>query len=233
MQKIFSYIVIVFLFVGITSLHAQKQNQIKKRETPKAKEIIVLIKTNIGNLKVKLYNETPLHRDNFVKLINEKYLDKTLFHRVIKNFMIQGGDPDSKTATKGQALGNGGPEYTIPAEFVTTRFHKKGALAAARTGDDINPKKESSGSQFYIVQGKVYSDAELNIFEQRLGKKFTKEERIAYTTIGGTPHLDGSYTVFGELIEGFDVLDKIAAVAGDQMNRPLEDVIILSVEILK
>ena len=233
MQKIFSYILIAFLFLGIANLNAQTDKQTPKNSLPKAKEIRVLIKTNMGNLVVKLYNETPLHRDNFVKLISQEYFNKTLFHRVINNFMIQGGDPDSKTATKGQALGNGGPEYTIPAEFVATRFHKKGALAAARTSDDINPKKESSGSQFYIVQGKVYTNDELNIFEQRLGKKFTKEERTAYTTVGGTPHLDGSYTVFGELIEGFDVLDKIAAVAGDQMNRPLEDVIILSVEILK
>lgn len=234
MKKIISISMLVLFIFG--SIHLQAQNTKKRKNTPKKKsatETKVLIKTNMGNLKIKLYNETPLHRDNFIKLVKDGYLNQTLFHRVIKNFMIQGGDPDSKTATKGQMLGNGGPAYTIPAEFLATKFHKKGALSAARTGDDINPKKESSGSQFYIVQGKVYSDAELNMFEQRMNKKFTPQQRNAYKTLGGTPHLDGSYTVFGELIDGFEVLDKIAAVAGDQNNRPLEDVIMISVEILK
>lgn len=234
MKKIISISMVVLFIFG--SIQLQAQNTKKRKNAPKKKsatETKVLIKTNMGNLKIKLYNETPLHRDNFIKLVKDGYLNQTLFHRVIKNFMIQGGDPDSKTATKGQMLGNGGPAYTIPAEFVPAKFHKKGALSAARTGDEINPKKESSGSQFYIVQGKVYSDAELNMFEQRMNKKFSPQQRNAYKTLGGTPHLDGSYTVFGELIEGFDVLDKIAAVAGDQNNRPLEDVIMISVEILK
>lgn len=234
MKKIFSFSILMALIILASNAQAQssKKGKSSKVKTNKS-EVKVLIKTNMGNLTVKLYNETPKHRDNFIKLVKEGYYDKTLFHRVINNFMIQGGDPDSKTATKGQMLGNGGPSYTVPAEFVPAKFHKKGALAAARTGDDINPKKESSGSQFYISQGKVYSDAELNMFEQRMGKKFTPAQRKAYTTVGGTPHLDGSYTVFGELVEGFDVLDKIAAVAGDQMNRPTEDVIVTSMEIVK
>ncbi len=219
--------------IGMTTLQAQKNSGSKVSKKTIKKETFVLIKTNMGDLKVKLYNETPLHRDNFIKLVKEEYFNKTLFHRVIKDFMIQGGDPDSKTAVKGQMLGNGGPSYTIPAEFLPSKIHKKGALSAARTGDEVNPKKESSGSQFYIVQGKIYTDQELNMYEQRLGKKFTVEQRNAYKTVGGTPHLDGSYTVFGELVAGFDVLDKIASVACDQRSRPLEDVIMLSVEIIK
>jgi cyclophilin family peptidyl-prolyl cis-trans isomerase len=234
MKKIISISLMVVFMLGAINCQAQKGKTKKKAPVKKAnKETMILIKTSMGNLKVKLYNETPLHRDNFIKLVKEGYLNKTLFHRVIKDFMIQGGDPDSKTATKGQVLGNGGPTYTIPAEFVPSKFHKKGTLAAARTGDDINPKKESSGSQFYIVQGKKYTDAELNMFEQRMGKKFTPEQRAAYKTVGGTPHLDGSYTVFGELVEGFDVLDKIAAVPCDPNNRPLEDVVMISFEIIK
>lgn len=233
MKKIFSLSMLIALIIISPSINAQSAKKKKAGDKKINNETIVLIKTNMGNLKVKLYNETPKHRDNFIKLVKEGYYNKTLFHRVINGFMIQGGDPDSKTATKGQMLGNGGPDYTIPAEFVSAKFHKKGALAAARTGDEVNPKKESSGSQFYIAQGKVYSDAELNMFEQRMGKKFTPAQRAAYKTVGGTPHLDGSYTVFGELIEGFDVLDKIAAVPGDQMNRPTEDVIIISAEIVK
>jgi len=233
MKKIISFSILMALLIIAPNAEAQSAKKKKTGKTKPGNETLVLIKTNMGNMKLKLYNETPKHRDNFIKLVKEGYYTNTLFHRVIKDFMIQGGDPDSKTATKGQMLGNGGPNYTIPAEFVPAKFHKKGALAAARTGDDVNPKKESSGSQFYIAQGKKYSDAELNMFEQRMGKKFTTAQRTAYKTVGGTPHLDGSYTVFGELVEGFDVLDKIAAVAGDQMNRPLEDVIVTSVEIVK
>jgi len=233
MKKIFSLSILIALIIIAPNAEAQSAKKKKTGKTKPNNEAIVLIKTNMGDLKVKLYNETPKHRDNFIKLVKEGYYNKTLFHRVIKDFMIQGGDPDSKTATKGQMLGNGGPDYTIPAEFVPAKFHKKGALAAARTGDDVNPKKESSGSQFYIAQGKIYTDAELNMFEQRMGKKFTPAQRAAYKTVGGTPHLDGSYTVFGELVDGFDVLDKIAVVPGDQMNRPLEDVIVISVEIVK
>ena len=155
---------------------------------------------------------------------NKKYLDSTLFHRVIKAFMIQGGDPDSKHAIAGSMLGNGGPSYTIPAEFRKSLFHKKGALAAAREGDQVNPAKASSGSQFYIVQGKVWKLEELNMFAKQSGKTFSPEQIKAYTTIGGTPHLDDNYTVFGEIISGWEVLDKIAAVACDKNNRPLVDI---------
>lgn len=180
-----------------------------------------------------LYDETPLHRDNFIKLIEESYYDQILFHRVISGFMIQAGDPNSKKAVAGQALGDGGPSYTIPAEFNPKFFHKKGALSAARKGDAVNPDKRSSGSQFYIVQGKPLSEGQLNSLEST-GKHapFTAEERTAYSTLGGTPHLDMLYTVFGELIEGFDTLDKIAAAETDSRNRPLKDIRILHATIV-
>ncbi len=183
------------------------------------------IETRYGTIVIKLYNETPKHRDNFIKLVKEGYYDGTIFHRVINQFMIQGGDPDSKNAKTNQALGSGGPGYTVPAEFVSKYFHKKGAIAAARLGDGGNPKKESSGSQFYIVQGKPYSNAELDNMETMMGKKFTPEQRLAYSTIGGTPHLDGSYTVFGEVIKGLDVIDKIASVKTAPGDRPVEDIV--------
>lgn len=189
----------------------------------KEKQKMVLISTKYGNMKVALYNETPKHRDNFVKLAKDGYLNGTLFHRVIQNFMIQGGDPESKNAKPGQMLGNGGPSYTIPAEFVPKLYHKKGALAAARTGDNMNPQKASSGSQFYIVQGKKYTDAELDAIEGRIGKKIPADQRQAYKTVGGTPFLDGGYTVFGEVVEGMDVIDKIAAVKKGANDRPEED----------
>lgn len=183
------------------------------------------IETRYGTIVIKLYNETPKHRDNFIKLVKEGYYDGTIFHRVINQFMIQGGDPDSKNTKTNQALGSGGPGYTVPAEFVSKYFHKKGAIAAARLGDGGNPKKESSGSQFYIVQGKPYSNAELDNMETMMGKKFTPEQRLAYSTIGGTPHLDGSYTVFGEVIKGLDVIDKIASVKTAPGDRPVEDIV--------
>jgi peptidyl-prolyl cis-trans isomerase B (cyclophilin B) len=195
----------------------------KKTET-KEKQTMVIISTDYGDMKAILYNETPLHRDNFIKLAKEGYYDGTLFHRVINSFMIQGGDPDSKTAKAGQMLGNGGPDYTIPAEFKTNLIHAKGALAAARTGDDINPQKASSGSQFYIAQGKVYSYEELNDFERRMGKAFNGLQRDTYMSVGGIPFLDYQYTVFGQVIEGLDVIDKIAAVQKDRYDRPLQDV---------
>jgi len=172
---------------------------------------------------VKLYNETPLHRDNFLKLAAEGFYNGLLFHRVINEFMIQGGDPDSRNAKQGQQLGNGGPGYTIPAEILPGLFHKKGVLAAARLGDNMNPRKESSGSQFYIVQGKAFTNEELDFFESRTGVKYTAAQRAAYTTLGGTPHLDGGYTVFGEVTEGLEVVDKIAKVAVDGNSRPLKD----------
>lgn len=239
-------------------------------------EIKVMITTDYGIIKIKLYNETPLHRDNFVKLVKEHYYDSLLFHRVIRSFMIQGGDPDSKIAAPLMELGNGGPGYTIPAEFNQQLFHKKGALAAAREGDLDNPLQASSGSQFYIVQGRVFTDSLLKIQAKRITKmklynelinspenkillekykmyvkaemldsikyvndiinkqveeklpvatpyKFSDEQIKAYTTVGGSPHLDNSYTVFGEVYEGFDVIDEIAKQGVDKNARPLTD----------
>lgn len=266
MYKALILAVFVFLSVGFS---------LQKPENP-----IVVIKTKYGIIKIKLYNETPKHRDNFIKLVKEHYYDSLLFHRVINSFMIQGGDPDSKHAQPGQMLGNGGPNYTIPAEFVPTLYHKRGALAAARESDQVNPTKASSGSQFYIVQGKIFTQDELNYLEQKingtrknqlLGQmmntpeyawlknkldsmiksgnpnavqdfinetgsiaekelnktgrfQFTPEQRKLYTTVGGAPHLDGSYTVFGEVIEGMNVVDSIATVSRDKNDRPIEDI---------
>ena len=186
----------------------------------------VQLTTDSGVIVLRLYNQTPLHRDNFLKLVKQHYFDSLLFHRVIKNFMIQGGDPNSKNALPKIQLGNGGPGYTIPAEFDSTLFHKKGVLAAARMGDNENPKKASSGSQFYIVQGKVFTDAGLDSVETfRLnGRKIPLSHREVYKTIGGTPHLDMGYTVFGEVESGLEVVDKIAAAPRDANNRPLTDI---------
>lgn len=187
---------------------------------------IVLLETSFGNMTITLSDSTPQHRDNFIKLVKQHFYDSLLFHRVIKDFMIQGGDPDSKHAVTGQMLGNGSPGYTIPAEFNDSLFHKKGMLAAARMGDNVNPQKASSGSQFYIVQGKKFTDDELNSLEQMRmgGKKIPPARREIYKTLGGTPHLDGGYTVFGEVISGLEVIDAIAAVQRDGNNRPLSDV---------
>ena len=185
---------------------------------------MVLISTNYGDMKAILYNETPLHRDNFIKLVKEGYYDGTLFHRVIDGFMIQGGDPDSKTAKPKQMLGQGGPGYTIPAEFKQELIHKKGALAAARMGDNVNPQKASSGSQFYIAQGKRYTSDELNMLQARMGKQFNQTQKDAYVNEGGVPFLDYEYTVFGQVIEGLEVIDKIAKVQKDRYDRPVEDV---------
>jgi peptidylprolyl isomerase len=257
-------------------------NEVNKetKTTPANGEVLVLISTSMGDMKARLYNETPQHRDNFVKLVEKGYYDSLLFHRVINNFMIQGGDPDSKKAKAGQMLGDGGPGYTVPAEFTPKYFHKKGALCAARQGDDINPAKASSGSQFYIVQGRKLNDNDLQSFEYRINKpvlmkltqqitmrpentdllneidrlkkenkqdsmrllakkideqvfaeykntphfEFSEEQKNAYKTIGGTPHLDGGYTVFGEIYEGLEVIDKIAAVQTGQNDRPAQDI---------
>jgi len=182
----------------------------------------VTIETEFGMMKAELYNSTPLHRDNFVKLIKENYYDDLLFHRIIQGFMIQGGDPQSRNAPEGQALGSGGPGYLIDAEIGAPHF--KGTLAAARTSGATNPDKKSSGSQFYVVHGQVQNDATLNRFEQEKGIKYNEEQRQKYKTSGGTPLLDLDYTVFGELVEGHEVLDKIAAVQKDARDRPLKDV---------
>ncbi|MFC5283610.1 peptidylprolyl isomerase [Pedobacter alpinus] len=186
-------------------------------------ETYVKITTNYGIVYLKLYNETPKHRDNFIKLIKERTLDSTLFHRVIQEFMIQGGDPTSKKANATEQLGGGDLGYTIPAEFVPSLFHKRGVLAAAR---DNNPEKASSGSQFYIVQGKIYTDDELNSVEQnRLkGEKIPAAHREVYKTIGGAPFLDQSYTVFGEVVKGMQMVDNIGTVKVGRNDRPLTDI---------
>lgn len=190
---------------------------------PKEKRYSIEITTDYGVMKLMLYNETPLHRDNMLKLVRSGFYDSLLFHRVIKDFMIQGGDPTSKNAKAGEMLGSGDIAGTgrIPAEFNTALYHKKGALAAAR---DNNPEKASSNCQFYIVQGKKVSDGDLDRAEQRLGIKYTPEQRETYKTIGGTIHLDQNYTVYGELYEGMSVLDSIAAVKTATGDRPLNDV---------
>ena len=205
--------------------------------TKKDRKKDVLLQTSKGDIIIRLSDSTPLHRDNFLKLVKTHYYDGVLFHRVIQNFMIQGGDPDSKTAKPGQPLGNGGPNYTIPAEFRATLFHKKGVIAAAREGDRENPTKASSGSQFYITQGKVFSDAGLDSLETyRLKRKIPADQRAVYKTIGGTPHLDQNYTVYGEVVKGLEVIDAIAAVQtskGEDRDRPLEDVKIISAKLIK
>jgi len=218
------------LIAGITG-HSQKDSTV----TSKDRKRDVLLETNFGDIIVRLSDSTPLHRDNFLKLVKTGFYDSVLFHRVIQNFMIQAGDPGSTNAKPGQPLGGGGPAYRIPAEFRTTLFHKRGVIAAAR---DNNPEKASSGSQFYIVQGKVFTDAGLDSVETyRLnGKKIPPEHREVYKTIGGAPHLDQGYTVFGEVIEGMDVVDKIAAVQtskGADRDRPLEDVRIIKAALIK
>jgi cyclophilin family peptidyl-prolyl cis-trans isomerase len=185
----------------------------------------VRIKTSYGQCIIRLYNETPQHRDNFIKLAKQGYFNGTLFHRVIQNFMIQGGDPDSKNAKPGIELGNGGPKYTIPAEFKDSIFHKRGVLAAAR---DDNPAKASNASQFYIVEGKRYTDADLDKTEKLprfpAGYKIPEFKRAIYRTVGGTPSLDTNYTAFGEVVTGIDMVDQIAAVPKDSRDRPTTDV---------
>jgi cyclophilin family peptidyl-prolyl cis-trans isomerase len=184
------------------------------------KECLVELETEYGNMLILLNNATPLHRDNFLKLAEQGFYDGLLFHRVINGFMIQGGDPSSREAVVDQNLGGGDPGYTVPAEFVDTLGHIKGMLAAARTSDAVNPQKRSSGSQFYIVQGKPVNDAMLDRIEGQKGFRYTKEQRAAYTQLGGTPFLDRDYTVFGRVIRGLDVIDKIAAVETSRGDRP-------------
>lgn len=265
MKRIYWILVITLVTISFSCTNAGKP----------ATGTVIVISTDMGVIKLRLYDETPLHRDNIVKLIDGDFYDSLLFHRVIRNFMIQGGDPESRQAEPGARLGSGGPGYTIPAEIRDGLYHKKGALAAARLGDQVNPEKNSSGSQFYIVQGKVWrpgeldtlvlqrnstlqqtifrkhfdaAQAELNQFRQnndsigfsiriaglreeadsifQASPKFSlsAEQREIYTTIGGYPSLDGGYTVFGEVIEGLEVIDRIAAVQTDPANRPMKDV---------
>ena len=208
------------LFLLVLIACSASRNSVTHPENTRIK-----LTTDSGIVIIRLYDKTPLHRDNFIKLVRQHYFDSLLFHRVIKNFMIQGGDPDSKNAKAGELLGNGGPSYTIPPEFDSTLFHKKGVLAAAREGDKVNPQKASAGSQFYIVQGKIYTDAGLDSVEKyRLKRKIPASQRTVYKTTGGTPQLDMNYTVFGEVESGLEVIDKIAGTTTDKNNRPLRDI---------
>lgn len=214
---------LVYLLLLIPLLYTACAPAIYNPKSPQYAPIVELT-TAYGTMELQLYASTPKHRDNFVKLVKEGFYDSLLFHRVINNFMIQGGDPDSKGAAPNVLLGNGGPGYTIPAEFVDSLIHIKGALAAARQSDAVNPQKASSGSQFYIVQGQPIKPAVLEQMQARSGKTYTAAQKDAYATQGGTPHLDGGYTVFGRVISGLEVIDKIAALqtAG---SRPVKDVV--------
>lgn len=219
-------VIALLSLVSIMSVnHLSAQNKTAKAEP----EHVVQITTDFGVMKIKLYNETPKHRDNFLKLAKEGYYDGTLFHRVMKDFMIQGGDPNSKNAKPGVQLGMGDLGYTIPAEFNPSLFHKKGALCAARTE---NPEKASSSCQFYIVQGQKMTDAQLDGMDAQRKVKYTPAQRTAYKTVGGTPFLDMNYTVYGEVISGMEVIDKIAAVKTAPGDRPLQDVK-MTVKIIK
>jgi peptidyl-prolyl cis-trans isomerase B (cyclophilin B) len=189
--------------------------QAPKAQTPEQKQTKILIETDFGNMTAVLYSDTPQHHDNFLKLVKQGWYNGSIFHRVIKNFMIQGGGQENKMND---------PGYKVPAEIMPKYFHKKGALAAARQSDQVNPQKASSGSQFYIVQGQVLNDQQLDMFEKQTNKKIAPERRAAYKTIGGTPHLDDEYTVFGEVISGLDVIDKIAAVQTAAGDKPVKDV---------
>ncbi|HMQ48539.1 MAG TPA: peptidylprolyl isomerase [Saprospiraceae bacterium] len=191
--------------------------------TPPSK-CLVELETAYGSMLIQLYDDTPLHQDNFIKLAEEGYYDSLLFHRVINGFMLQGGDPNSRHAKTNQSLGSGGPGYMVDAEFRDSLVHVKGALAAARTGDAVNPQKRSSGSQFYIVQGQKLTEDMLARIEAQKGIRYTKAQRDAYLANGGTPFLDREYTVFGQVIEGMEVIDKIAAVKTNPGDRPAEDV---------
>lgn len=209
-----------------------------KLDTPLPNRLLnrqVVLYTNKGNIRLKLYDDTPLHRENFLKLVRSRYYDGILFHRVIEKFMIQAGDPNSKHANDTAKLGNGGPGYTVPSEIKSIHFHKKGVLAAARTGDQVNPERASSGSQFYIVQGRVFTDSGLDSVETyRLnGRKIPAHHREVYKAIGGAPHLDQSYTIFGEVLAGLDIVDSIAAAKTSRADRPLKNLIIKKARLIR
>jgi cyclophilin family peptidyl-prolyl cis-trans isomerase len=223
---------LLFLIFSNSAL-AQTQGKLKKRDRKRDIEMV----TTDGTIILRLSDSTPLHRDNFLRLVKSHFYDSLLFHRVIPFFVIQGGDPKSKWASPGQALGDSSPPYTIPAEFRVTLFHKRGVLAAARESDDTNPAKASSASQFYIVQGKKYADSLLDSVEiKKLKRKIPEYQREVYKTLGGSPFLDLNYTIYGEVVSGMETVDKIAAEPtskGEDLNRPLNDVRILSVRLIK
>ena len=223
----------IITFISL-SVGAQQNVKLKKKDRKRDVELV----TTEGNIIIRLNDSTPLHRDNFLRLVKSHYYDTMLFHRVIKNFMIQTGDPNSKAAKPGQPLGNGGPAYTIAAELQPSLFHKKGVVAAARMGDDVNPEKRSSSSQFYIVQGRTFTDKEMDSIEvvRLQGRKIPEEHRQVYRTTGGTPQLDGNYTVFGEVVSGLDVVDNIANTAtskAQDRDRPLQDLRIIKARLVK
>ncbi len=248
MYKMKTIVTLAFALLIATTITAQvkkpvtkktttKKTTVKKTTTVKPVKPVAAVKTAIklpgtrvkittdsGVMVIRLYDKTPKHRDNFIKLANDHFFDSLIFHRVISQFMIQGGDPQSKNAQPGQMLGSGDVGYTIPAEFDTSFIHKRGALSAARMGDNVNPAKASSGCQFYIVQGKTWTDADLNNMEMQRGTKYTQAQRKIYKTVGGTPFLDMGYTVFGEVESGMEVIDKIASVPKGPGDRPLGDV---------
>ncbi len=247
MNRIFRIVCLTFAIFFCAQLQAQVKKQPVKRPAIAAKKPLkksvkkpavnpvktisdsvakedftrVKISTNAGDMVIRLYNKTPQHRDNFIKLVKEHFYDSLLFHRVISQFMIQGGDPKSKTSAAGEMLGMGDVGYTIPAEFDSSLYHKKGALCAARTE---NPEKASSGCQFYIVQGRNISEGELNNIEQQSGKKYSSAKRMTYKMKGGTPFLDMNYTVFGEVESGIEVVNSIAALPVDNFKRPIKDI---------
>lgn len=274
-------LLICLAFIALTACNAGSKRQ-TNHHMENEKRTLVKLETTMGNITVALYNETPKHRDNFIKLVKEGVYDSTLFHRVIKQFMIQAGDPDSKNASDTAMLGSGDVGYTIPAEFNPKFFHKKGVLAAARQGDDVNPEKASSGCQFYIVTGRKFTEPQLLGMENKINEqreealfdslarqhmkeiykmrkagdnagllelqdtleaqareladkeekfRFTPEQIKAYSTIGGAPHLDGSYTVFGEVTEGMEVVDNIEIAKTNRADRPIENIQILKASI--
>ena len=215
MKKLF-YLAFLVFFISCSTLKNAKNTTPKKE--------YVKIETDSGTMIAKLYNQTPRTTNNFVKLVKKHFYDGLLFHRVEKGFMIQGGDPDSRHAKAEQILGNGSLKYTVPAEFDTSIFHEKGAMAMARETNDINPKKASSSTQFYIVEGRTFTDIEMNRIEEQFHIKIPESHREIYKTIGGAPFLDMNYTVFGQVISGLDVIDKIAHAAKDRNDRPLHDI---------
>jgi peptidyl-prolyl cis-trans isomerase B (cyclophilin B) len=216
------YLLYLFILISFASCSVFKSSSSKT--TVIKPPYFLKIETDSGTMVVKLSEKTPQTTANFLKLVKEHFYDGLLFHRVIKGFMIQGGDPDSKNAAPGKVLGEGGLKYTIPAEFDSSLFHKKGAIAMARENDDVNPKKASSSNQFYIVEGRTFTDVEMNQIERKFNIIIPESHREIYRTVGGAPFLDMNYTVFGQVVSGLDVIDKIAQTAKDAHDRPLHDI---------